>query len=110
MSISRTREYAADDMGARISGDPEALASALAKIDAAAHQIENLPAKENPATAPLFIINPLSGARMDNLFSTHPSTESRIVALERLAAQMGVARSGQARTDVFAIIGVESPV
>jgi heat shock protein HtpX len=92
MAISRTREYAADAMGARISGKPESLASALAKIDAAAHEIANVPAERNPATAPLFIINPLSGERMDNLFSTHPSTENRIAALEQLAAQMGVAR------------------
>jgi heat shock protein HtpX len=89
MAISRTREYAADEEGARISGNPEGLASALAKIDAAARQIENIPAEENPATAHLFIINPLSGARMDNLFSTHPSTENRIAALRRLAAQTG---------------------
>jgi heat shock protein HtpX len=95
MAISRTREYAADNMGARLSGNPEALASALAKIDAAAHQIENISAERNPATAHLFIINPLSGARMDNLFSTHPSTENRIAALERLAAQMGPTRSGR---------------
>ena len=90
MAISRTREYGADDLGARISGNPEALASALAKLDAAAHEIENVPAEENPATAHLFIINPPSGARMDNLFSTHPPTESRIAALRQLAAQMGV--------------------
>jgi len=93
MAISRTREYAADNMGAHISGDPEALASALAKIDAAAHEIENIPAEQNPATAHLFIINPLSGKGMDNLFSTHPSTANRIAALEQLATQMGVASS-----------------
>jgi len=87
MAISRTREYAADSMGARISGNPAALASALAKIDSAAHQIENAPAERDPATAHLFIINPLSGARMDNLFSTHPATENRIAALEQLASQ-----------------------
>jgi heat shock protein HtpX len=97
MAISRTREYAADDMGARISGNPEALASALAKIDSAARRIENISAEQNPATAPLFIINPLSGARMDNLFSTHPSTENRIAALGRLEVQMGLARSGGRR-------------
>ena len=91
MAISRTREYAADEAGARISGNPEGLASALAKIDAAAHQIENVPAEENPAMAHLFIINPLSGARMDNLFSTHPSTENRIAALRQLASQLGAA-------------------
>jgi heat shock protein HtpX len=97
MAISRTREYAADQMGARISRDPESLASALAKIDAAAHEIENVPAEQNPATAHLFIINPLSGERMDNLFSTHPATENRIAALEQLAAQMGVVRSAWGR-------------
>ena len=97
MAISRTREYAADDMGARISRDPESLASALAKIDAAAHEIQNVPAEQNPATAHLFIINPLSGERMDNLFSTHPSTQNRIAALQQLAAQMGVVRATGSR-------------
>jgi heat shock protein HtpX len=91
MAISRTREYAADAAGADISGNPAALASALATIDAAAHQIENVPAEENPAMAHLFIINPLSGARMDNLFSTHPATENRIAALREIAARMGAA-------------------
>ena len=95
MAISRTREYAADNMGAQISGNPQGLASALAKIDAAAHQVENIPAEQNPATAHLFIINPLSGQRMDNLFSTHPATENRVAALMQLAAEMG--RSGYAR-------------
>jgi heat shock protein HtpX len=90
MTISRTREYAADNLGARICGNPEWLASALAKIDASAREIENDSAERNPATAPLFIINPLSGRGMDNLFSTHPSTENRIAALEQLAEKMGV--------------------
>jgi heat shock protein HtpX len=89
MAISRTREYAADNMGARISGNPAGLAAALAKIDAGAHAIENVRAEHNPASAPLFIINPLSGARMDNLFATHPATQNRIAALEQLAAEMG---------------------
>jgi heat shock protein HtpX len=89
MAISRTREYAADNMGARISGNPAGLAAALAKIDAGAHAIENVHAEQNPASAPLFIINPLSGARMDNLFATHPATQNRIAALEQLAAEMG---------------------
>jgi heat shock protein HtpX len=98
MAISRTREYAADSAGAEISGKPAALASALAKIDAAAHQIENAAAEENPATAHLFIINPLSGARMDNLFSTHPATENRIAALREIAGRTGApwGRSGAA--------------
>jgi heat shock protein HtpX len=96
MAISRTREYAADELGARISGRPDALASALAKISSAAHMIENETAERAPATAHLFIVNPLSGQRMDNLFSTHPSTENRIAALQRLAQEMGrgVAQSG----------------
>jgi len=89
MAISRTREYAADDLGARISGRPDALASALIKISNAAQQIENPAAERNPATAHLFIINPLTHHGIDNLFSTHPSTENRIAALERLAAEMG---------------------
>jgi heat shock protein HtpX len=85
MAISRTREYAADRGSAQLSGDPLGLVSALGKLDNAARQIENPPAQQNPATAPLFIVNPLSGVRMDNLFSTHPSTENRIAALEALA-------------------------
>ena len=89
MAISRTREYAADDMGARICGQPMWLASALAKIDNAAHQVPNMDAERAPATAHMFIINPLSGQGMDNLFATHPSTENRIAALQRLASQFG---------------------
>jgi len=89
MAISRTREYAADDLGARICGQPMWLASALAKIENAAHQIPNMEAERNPATAHMFIINPLSGHRMDNLFSTHPAPENRIAALQKLANNMG---------------------
>ena len=91
MAISRTREYAADSLGGRISGRPDALASALAKITSAAHAIENETAERAPATAHLFIVNPLSGQRMDNLFSTHPSTQNPIAALQRLAQEMGQA-------------------
>jgi len=89
MAISRTREYAADNLGGRISGNPRALASALSKIAGAAEMVENRTAERNPATAHLFIINPLSGAHMDNLFSTHPATENRIAALEQLAIELG---------------------
>ena len=89
MAISRTREYAADDMGARIVGRPQWLASALGKLDAAAHAIPNEDAERHPATAHLFIVNPLSGERMDNLFATHPSTENRIAALQQLARELG---------------------
>jgi heat shock protein HtpX len=89
MAISRTREYAADEMGARICGQPMWLASALAKIDNAAHQVPNMDAERAPATAHMFIINPLSGQGMDNLFATHPSTQNRIAALQRLTSQFG---------------------
>jgi heat shock protein HtpX len=89
MAISRTREYAADELGSRISGRPDALASALAKISNAAAAIENETAERAPATAHLFIVNPLTHHGMDNLFSTHPSTENRIAALQRLAQEMG---------------------
>ena len=77
MAISRTREYAADNLGARIAGRPDWLASALRKLEAAAHVIPNEDAERNPATAHMFIVNPLSGRGMDNLFATHPSTENR---------------------------------
>lgn len=93
MAISRAREYSADRGGAEISGKPMALASALGRISGAAHRIENDTAEANPATAHMFIINPLSGARMDNLFSTHPSTENRIAALKQIAAERGEAPS-----------------
>ena len=89
MTISRTREYSADRLGAEISGKPLALASALRKISAYARQIAMPTAERNPASAPLFIINPLSGQRMDNLFSTHPNVENRIRALEAMAATGG---------------------
>lgn len=89
MAISRSREYEADKGGAEICGQPLALASALAKIASGAHQVPNYEAEGHPATAHMFIINPLSGARMDNLFSTHPATENRIAALQELAQGMG---------------------
>jgi heat shock protein HtpX len=93
MAISRTREYSADRGGAEISGKPMALASALQRISGAAHRIDNPTAEANPATAHMFIINPLSGARMDNLFSTHPATENRIAALSAIAQEMGAGAS-----------------
>ena len=92
MAISRTREYEADRGGAEISGQPLSLASALEKIAGAAHRIPNMTAERNPASAHLFIINPLSGLRVDKLFSTHPATEDRVARLEALSKQMGDAR------------------
>lgn len=81
MAISRGREYEADREGAEISGDPQALASALSKIDAYARGVVNENAERNPATSHMFIINPLAGRGADNLFSTHPATENRVRAL-----------------------------
>ncbi len=89
MTISRTREYSADKLGAEISGNPLGLASALRKISAYAGRIPMPSAERNPTSAPLFIINPLSGQRMDNLFSTHPNVENRIRALEQMAGSGG---------------------
>jgi heat shock protein HtpX len=89
MAISRTREYAADKRGAEICGNPLWLASALDKIARNVERIHNPDAERNPAAAHMFIINPLSGERMDNLFSTHPNTENRIAALQAMANQPG---------------------
>jgi heat shock protein HtpX len=89
MAISRSREYSADRMGAAICAHPLWLASALAKIQNYAHQIPNEEAEAAPATAHMFIINPLSGRGMDNLFSTHPDTENRIAELEAMARESG---------------------
>ena len=98
MAISRSREYAADNIGGRISGRPDALASALVKISQMAEAVPNDTAEAHPTTAPLFIVNPLSGRGMDNLFSTHPSTENRVAALEKLAREIGVGGFGATRS------------
>lgn len=87
MAISRAREFEADRGGAEISGDPQALASALQKIQRAAQGIPLETAERNPATAQMMIMNPLSGGGLRGLFSTHPSTEERV---ERLLAMARV--------------------
>lgn len=92
MAISRSREYEADRVGAEIAGDPHALASALEKIERYARGTVNLQAERNPATAHLFISNPLHGRGADNLFSTHPSTSNRVKALMALAVKSGLNR------------------
>ncbi len=89
MAISRTREYEADRIGAEICQRPLWLSNALYKIAVAAGRTPFEEAEANPAAAHMFIINPLTGAGMDNLFSTHPNTENRIKALEDLAEQWG---------------------
>jgi len=83
-AISRSREYEADKAGAEITGRPMWLASALSRIDTAAKRIENHPADANPATAHMFIINPLHGG-ISGLFATHPSTEERVARLRAMA-------------------------
>jgi heat shock protein HtpX len=84
-AISRSREYDADRGGAAISGDPQALASALAKIDRYARGLPLATAEANPSTAQMMIVNPLSGGGIAGLFSTHPSTEERVARLLALA-------------------------
>ncbi len=88
MAISRNREYEADRVGGEISGDPESLARALKKIEAYAQGTVNYGAERNPASAHMFIINPLHGKGMDNLFSTHPATENRVKALIALSQSL----------------------
>jgi len=89
MAVSRSREYEADRVGAEITGDPLGLASALQRLEAYKDGRVNQAAEANPATAHMFIINPLSGLRMDGLFSTHPRTANRVAALEDLSRRMG---------------------
>ncbi|MDW4499294.1 zinc metalloprotease HtpX [Sulfitobacter sp. D35] len=89
MAISRTREYAADKSGAEICGQPLWLASALQRIQAGATRIDNDAAERNPATAHMFIINPLHAHARDSLFATHPATENRVAALQRMAQEAG---------------------
>jgi heat shock protein HtpX len=85
MAISRSREYQADESGARTSHKPLYLANALKKLSYASQRI---PMEANPSTAHLFIVNPLSGRGMANLFSTHPPLEERISRLEELAKRL----------------------
>ena len=91
MAISRAREYEADRVGAEICGRPLWLASALEKISASAQAIDNQPAERNPATAHLFIINPLHAHKVDGLFTTHPRTADRVARLRQQAVEMGQA-------------------
>lgn len=81
MAISRSREFEADRVGAEISRDPKALASALQKISDYAHQIHNPTAEAHPEIGQMMVINPLVGVSFDSLFSTHPKTEERVAQL-----------------------------
>ena len=93
MAISRAREYEADKGGAEICGRPLWLASALSKMSRASEQIDNEIAERNPATAHMFIVNPLHTRQIDSLFSTHPDTQNRIARLQAMAGGAAVADS-----------------
>lgn len=82
MAISRSREYLADDGGARLAGSPRFLANALRKLDMAS---KSIPMDANPATSHMFIVNPLSGGGIIRLFSTHPPIQERIARLETMS-------------------------
>jgi heat shock protein HtpX len=103
-AVSRSREYEADRGGAEICGQPLWLASALAKLQRGAAAIDNNAAEHNPATAHMFIVNPLHAHSVDSLFSTHPPMEERIARLEAMAAGVdraepdGPARSAHVST------------
>jgi heat shock protein HtpX len=105
MAISRTREYAADAGGAEICGNPLWLANALERMERGAMAIDNEEAEANPATAHMFIINPLHGGSMDKLFSTHPNTANRVQRLRELAGSAGPWDSGAAAPRSSGITG-----
>jgi len=94
MAVSRSREYMADEGGAKVTGDPLALASALRKLHMGA---QNIPLQVSNATANstahMFIVNPLTGGGLANLFSTHPAMEERIARLEAMAKNMSYMRA-----------------
>ena len=92
LAISRTREYGADALGAQICGRPLWLASALDRLETAAHRIDNDAAEANPATAHLFIVNPLHARSLGSLFSTHPPMKERIARLRAMAGGQDSAR------------------
>jgi heat shock protein HtpX len=97
MLISRTREYEADRIGAEICGHPLWLASALNKLDKGASLVDNHAAEDNPATAHMFIVNPLHTRKTDSLFSTHPNMENRIAALKEMAQKQPPKRTRRSR-------------
>jgi heat shock protein HtpX len=86
MAISRSREYLADETGAKISKDPMSLANALRKLSSGNEKIKNN--SVNPATAHMFIVTPFSSTNLQNLFSTHPPIEERIKRLEKMAQKV----------------------
>lgn len=102
MAISRAREYEADRIGAEICGQPLWLASALERLHSAAQRVDNPAAENNPATAHLFIVNPLHAHKVDSLFSTHPNMANRVERLRAMdggSEQRGPRRSGDQNTE-----------
>lgn len=95
MAISRSREYEADRIGAEICGQPLWLAAALGKLEQGAKRIDNAKAEDNPATAHMFIVNPLHAKAMDGLFTTHPNMDNRIARLTEMAGKMGLRGQGK---------------
>jgi heat shock protein HtpX len=89
-AISRSREYEADRAGAELCGDPDALADALEKLEAYARRVPNEAAENNPATAHIFIVNPLTRGGIDGLFRTHPSTAERVALLRAMRGGGGM--------------------
>lgn len=98
MAISRAREFEADRIGAEICGQPLWLAAALGKLEQGAKRIDNAKAEDNPATAHMFIVNPLHAKAMDGLFTTHPRMDKRIQRLKEMAATMGMRPASAARS------------
>lgn len=105
MAISRSREYAADDLGSEICQRPLWLATALKKLEQSRRKIRNPTAEANPASAHMFIVNPLSGRNLDNLFITHPRTENRVARLVEIARRMGQISDQSALPEVLAPAG-----
>jgi heat shock protein HtpX len=94
LAVSRTREYDADREGAELCGRPLWLANALENIQESAARIDNVQAENNPATAHMFIINPLHSRSVDGLFRTHPSTEERVRRLRAMAGPAAASSAG----------------
>lgn len=92
LAISRSREFGADALGAEICGRPLWLASALERLDTSARRIDNDVAEANPATAHLFIVNPLHARAVDSLFATHPPMHERVARLRAMAGTPAQAR------------------
>jgi heat shock protein HtpX len=103
MAISRAREYEADREGAEIAGDPEWLASGLERLEAGSRQAVNEAAEANPATAHMFIVNPLSAGGIRGLFTTHPPTAERVARLRAMRPTGGLAMGAPAGVSPWSV-------